>query len=72
MGKTEKLTYLGHGFIAGIPARDLEGDEIEKYGKERLLNSGLYRDDTPLSYDDEVEAMTEELEMIEETFEEDD
>jgi hypothetical protein len=69
MAKTKKLIYRGGGFIVGIPARDLEGDEVKKYGKDRLLKSGLYYE--PLTYEDDVEVLTEELEQIDETFEED-
>ena len=71
MARFKKLTYLGGGFIAGVPARDLEGDEIEKYGIERLMKSGLYRNDSPPTYDDDVEVLSDELETIEQTFEED-
>ena len=36
------MKYIGHGFIVGIPARDLTTAEVKLYGKERLLASGLY------------------------------
>ena len=36
------MKYIGGGFIQGIPARDLSADEVKKYGRERLLKSGLY------------------------------
>ena len=37
------LKYIGKGFIPGIPARDLSGDEIKKYGGIKfLLATGLF------------------------------
>jgi len=36
------MKYNGGGFIAGIPARDLTAEEVRRYGRERLLKSGLY------------------------------
>lgn len=37
------LIYNGKGFIPGIPARDLDDAEVEKYGGEKLLlETGLY------------------------------
>ena len=36
------MRYIGNGFITGIPARNLTGLEVRKFGKERLLLSGLY------------------------------
>lgn len=36
------LKYNKKGFIAGIPARDLADDEVAKYGRARLMESGLY------------------------------
>jgi hypothetical protein len=38
------LKYLGGGFIRGVPARNLTDDEVKKYGKARLLKSGLYKE----------------------------
>jgi len=38
----EILKYIGNGFIDGVPARDLTAEEVKKYGKDRLLKSGLY------------------------------
>lgn len=39
------LKYIGVSFIAGIPARDLSDDEVEKYGgKEYLLSTGLFEE----------------------------
>lgn len=36
------LNYKGGGSLAGIPARDLSDDEVKRFGKKRLLESGLY------------------------------
>ena len=36
------LKYVGGGFLRGVPARDLSDDEAVKYGKVRLIKSGLY------------------------------
>ena len=38
------MKYLRNGFMAGVPARDLSEDEVKKYGKKRLLESGLYEE----------------------------
>jgi len=38
------MKYLHNGFLAGVPARDLTEDEVKKYGKKRLLDSGLYKE----------------------------
>jgi hypothetical protein len=37
------LKYIGKGFIPGIPARDLDEDEVKKYGGVKfLLGTGLF------------------------------
>ena len=37
------LIYIGHGFLPGIPARDLSAEDVKRYGgKEALLATGLY------------------------------
>lgn len=37
------LRYVGNGFLAGIPARDLTDAEVEQYGgADELLATGLY------------------------------
>lgn len=41
------MRYTGHGFIKGIPARDLTDAEVKKFGKERLLASGIYIEKRP-------------------------
>ena len=42
------LKYIGKGFIAGIPARDLNEAEVKKYGGVKvLLSTGLF--EKPLS-----------------------
>ena len=37
------LKYLGSGFIANVPARDLTDGEAKQYGEGRLIASGLYQ-----------------------------
>lgn len=37
------LKYVGGGFIAGVPARDLTEAEAGGYGRQRLIASGLYK-----------------------------
>lgn len=41
------LKYVGNGsFLPDIPARDLNDDEIAKYGgRQKLIATGLYADD---------------------------
>lgn len=37
------LIYIGKGsFLPDVPARDLTNEEAQRYGVERLLESGLY------------------------------
>lgn len=37
------LKYIGKGFVPGIPGRDLNSDEVKKYGGEKyLLSTGLF------------------------------
>jgi hypothetical protein len=37
------MKYIGNGnFLPDVPARDLTPAEVKKYGKEKLLASGLY------------------------------
>lgn len=36
------LKYTGKGFLIGVPARDLTDKEAERYGRQRLIKSGLY------------------------------
>lgn len=36
------LKYKGNGSLPGIPARNLTDEEVIKFGKRRLLESGLY------------------------------
>ena len=38
-----KLIYKGNGFLIDVPAGDLTDEEVEKFGKEKLIKSGLYR-----------------------------
>lgn len=42
------MTYIGDGFLPGVPARDLSEDEVAAYGgAEALLACGLYAADEP-------------------------
>ena len=41
------LIYKGGGYLVGVPARNLTDKEVEQYGKDRLLQSGLYIEDAP-------------------------
>ena len=36
------LKYVGKGFLRGVPARDLQEDEVARYGFAYLVRSGLY------------------------------
>lgn len=38
------LIYLGGGHILGVPARNLTEAEAKIHGRERLLASGLYKE----------------------------
>lgn len=39
------MKYIGNGaFLPGVPDRDLTPDEVKQYGKQRLLDSGLYQE----------------------------
>jgi hypothetical protein len=49
MLKHNELIYTGGGYggsLPGIPARDLTSAEVQAYGREALLASGLYREKT--------------------------
>ena len=38
------LKYIGNGAIPGIPARDLNNDEVALYGgQKKLLGTGLWQ-----------------------------
>jgi hypothetical protein len=40
------MKYIGKGaFLAGVPARDLTEEEVEKYNRQLLIHSGLYVDE---------------------------
>lgn len=42
------LIYTGSAFLPGVPARDLDDEEVQLYGgKEALVASGLYEEDKP-------------------------
>jgi len=38
------LKYVGSGFVRGYPARDLTAEEVRKFGKTKLLATGLYKE----------------------------
>lgn len=43
MEDTIELKYIGDGTQLGeVPTRDLTQEEVQTYGKDRLLKSGLY------------------------------
>lgn len=43
-----RLSYVGGGFLPGVPARDLTAEEVELYGGAKvLIASGLYVEDKP-------------------------
>jgi hypothetical protein len=43
-----KLRYVGNGaFVPPYPARDLNAEEVEQYGQEALLATGLYEKESP-------------------------
>lgn len=48
------MRYTGHkrGWLPGVPARDLSIEEVERYGRKRLLDSGLYAEDEPEEKED--------------------
>lgn len=71
MARAKRITYLGGGFIPGIPARDMTKTEAKVYGLERMLKSGLYKDNAPPTYQDDVDVLSNEIEMMEQTFKED-
>lgn len=37
------LIYQGHGFLIGVPARDLTYEEATQFDIKTLVNSGLYK-----------------------------
>ena len=40
-----KVKYVGKGaWMIGVPARDLNAEEVKKFGEERLLKSNLYEE----------------------------
>ncbi len=40
-----KMKYVGKGaWMIGVPARDLNAEEVKKFGISRLLESGLYEE----------------------------
>lgn len=41
------LKYIGGGYIKGVPARNLTDEEVKEFGKDRLIESGLYVEDAP-------------------------
>lgn len=44
------LRYVGDGsWLRGVPARDLEPDEVARFDRKALLASGLYTEAAPAS-----------------------
>jgi len=44
-----ELIYTGGGhggFLPGVPAKDLSSAEVRRYGRQFLLDSGLYKEKT--------------------------
>jgi hypothetical protein len=42
------LIYIGRGaFQYPYPARDLSANEVKEFGREKLLATGLYQEETP-------------------------
>ena len=74
-----KMRYKGNGFMHGVPNRDLSDLEVKIFGIDRLRASGLYEEVKPKPkkkpaasvYEDEVDLLSQEIEKIESTFEED-
>lgn len=42
MGNGPRMRYVGNGFLVGIPSRDLSAEEVDRFGLEMLLGTGLY------------------------------
>jgi len=54
------LKYRGKRAIIGVPARDLTDEEVERYGRARLLASGLYYAEKPKKQKEQDEQPAEE------------
>ena len=55
------MKYIGNGnFLPDVPARDLTKEEVKKYGKEKLLASGLYVEAVEIEVKSKVKATTTE------------
>lgn len=40
------MKYIGKGkFLVGVPARDLSEAEVSRFGRQILLDSGLYEEE---------------------------
>lgn len=38
------MIYIGNGkYLRGVPARDLTAEEVRLFGKQRLIDSKLYK-----------------------------
>ena len=42
MSGSKGLKYVGNAHWLGVPSRDLTPEEVEKYGRDGLLKTGLY------------------------------
>lgn len=47
MTKSGGLIWVPGSFLIGVPARDLTADEVEKHGREWLIESGVYVEPAP-------------------------
>jgi len=66
------LRWLKQAFFVGVPARNLTAEEADKYGRDWLVNSGLYapveiQHDEPEAHEEE-QWETMELESSEKSY----
>jgi hypothetical protein len=55
------LIYQGGGAIIGVPARNLTDDEVKEHGRERLIESGLYKEpEKPKPAENKIAARPQE------------
>ena len=62
------LKYKGGGFLRGVPARDLQEDEVAKFGHSFLVRSGLYYQEKPeFVYTQDIEEDKPAIQIVEDT-----